>query len=277
MLPVIAGVAVAFMIAGGAAMFYVLSQLVMQQEETDYETIEVQNFLGKLYESDEQILSGMENADLYKLVIESVYDADTPENTVIAQEPAEGEKRKVSRQNEQLCEVLLTVSRGAETFQLQDLTNQEFRQVELLLSRMGLKFDIKEEYHDTALSGYVFGMEPEPGATVTSGDTITLYVSKGQEIVYVDVPNFLGLTKEEAMKALIEKGLALGKVTYVKSDMTPGIILTQSQPEFASVPKSATKIDFTVSGGPNYDPEAEKAEETETEEVKDGDAAGENA
>ncbi|MBQ8576497.1 MAG: Stk1 family PASTA domain-containing Ser/Thr kinase [Clostridia bacterium] len=270
MFPVILGVALSFMIVMGAAIFYILSQLIIAEEDNDYETITVENFVGMLYS--EELLAGMENSEYYVIETESVYDADTPENTIIAQEPAEGTAKKVSEQNEQLCTVTLTISRGAETFKLPDLTGQEYRQVELLLDRMGLKYTVIEEYHDTALDGYVYKIDPGAGDTVTSGDTVTLYVSKGQEIEYVTVPNFLGLTRDEAMKVLIENDLALGKVNYVASDLPIGTILSQSKPEFASVPKSATKIDFTVSGGPNYDPEAEAAKEQETEtESPDGD------
>ena len=133
---------------------------------------------------------------------------------------------------------------------------------------MGLLCKIVEEYHDTALDGYVYKMDPPAGDTVTSGDTVTLYVSKGQKIEYVTVPNFLGLTRDEATKTLIENDLALGKVKYVVSDQPIGTILSQSKPEFASVPKSATKIDFTVSGGPDYEP-PKVGEETETEAAED--------
>lgn len=273
MFPVILGVALSFMIVMGAAIFYVLSQLIIADQEDDYETITVENFVGMLYS--DALLDTMENKNYYDITIESVYDADNPENTIIAQEPAEGTARKVSEKHEQKCAVVLTVSRGAETFKLPDLTNQEYRQVQLLLDRMGLKYEIIEEYHDTALDGFVYKMDPGAGDTVTSGDTVTLYVSKGQQIEYVTVPNFLGLTKEEAMKVLIENDLALGKVNFVASDLPIGTILSQSKPEYASVPKAATKIDFTVSGGPNYDPEAEQKKQTEETETESD--AGENA
>lgn len=274
MFPVILGVALSFMIVMGAAIFYILSQLIIAEQDDDYETITVENFVGMVYSPD--LLAGMEHKDYYIIETESVYDADTPENTIIAQEPTEGTAKKVSLENEQKCPVTLTISRGAETFKLPDLTNQEYRQVELLLVRMGLACTIVEEFHDTALDGYVYKMDPGAGDTVTSGDTVTLYVSKGQEIEYVPVPNFLGLTRDEAMKVLIENDLALGRCNYVASDLPIGTILSQSKPEFSSVPKSATKIDFTVSGGPNYDPakETEAPDETDVEtESPDGDAA----
>ena len=266
MFPVILGVALSFMIVMGVAIFYVLNQLIIAESDEDYLTIEVENFVGMLYS--DALLEQMEHAKHYNIEVDSVYDADAPENTIIAQEPALGTSRKVSEKHDQKCTVKLTVSLGAQTFKLADLTGQEYRQAELLLSRMGLLCDIVEEYHDTALDGYVYKMDPPAGDTVTSGDTVTLYVSKGQKIEYVTVPNFLGLTRDEATKTLIENDLALGKVKYVVSDQPIGTILSQSKPEFASVPKSATKIDFTVSGGPDYEP-PKVGNETETEAAED--------
>ena len=266
MFPVILGVALSFMIVMGVAIFYVLNQLIIAESDEDYLTIEVENFVGMLYS--DALLEQMEHAKHYNIEVDSVYDADAPENTIIAQEPALGTSRKVSEKHDQKCTVKLTVSLGAQTFKLADLTGQEYRQAELLLSRMGLLCDIVEEYHDTALDGYVYKMDPPAGDTVTSGDTVTLYVSKGQKIEYVTVPNFLGLTRDEATKTLIEHDLALGKVKYVVSDQPIGTILSQSKPEFASVPKSATKIDFTVSGGPDYEP-PKVGNETETEAAED--------
>lgn len=268
MFPVILGVFLSFMIVMGAAIFYVLSTMIKQAEDEDYETITVENFVGLTYS--DTMTDQMENRVYYDITVDPVYDADTPENTVIAQEPTEGTARKVSEKHDQKCQVVLTVSRGAETFKLPDLLTQDYRQVQLTLDRMGLKYEIVKEFHDTALLDYVFKMDPMPGETVVSGDTVTLYISKGQKIEYVTVPNFMGLTKDEAMKLLIENDLALGKVKYVVSDQPVGIVLAQSKPEFDNVPKSSTKIDFTVSGGPNYDPEAEnKPKGDETESVKE--------
>ena len=272
MFPVILGVALSFMIVMGVAIFYVLQQLIIAESDEDYETIEIENFVGMLYS--DALLDSMEYAKYYNIEIDSIYDAEAPENTVIAQEPVFGTSRKVSEKHEQKCTVVLTVSLGAQTFKLADLTGQEYRQAEMLLSRMGLACQIVEEYHDTALDGYVYKMDPPAGDTVTSGDTVTMYVSRGQKVEYVTVPNFLGLMRDEAMKLLIENDLALGKVNYVVSDQPIGTILSQSKPEFASVPKSATKIDFTVSGGPDYEPPKAETEAADTQtEGQNGDAA----
>ncbi len=277
MFPVILGVALAFLVCFVVAIVYFLSQMVIEQQGDDYLTIEVEDFVGMQYvASAEELLASMENGRYYVIKTETVYNADNPPNTVIGQEPAGGTARKVSEKDKQLCEITLTVSMGAQTFTLPDLTNNEYREVELLLTRMGLKHQVIEEYHDTAIDGFIYDTDPAAKTTVTSGDTVILYVSRGQKLEYTTVPNFLGLTKDEAIKLLIENELALGKVNYVKSDSPMGLILSQSKPEFASVPKSATKIDFTVSGGPNYDPEA-AVSGTDTETAESSESEGSDA
>ena len=56
------------------------------------------------------------------------------------------------------------------------------------------------------------------------------------------------------MERLVENKLSLGEITYVQSEQKAGTVLSQSRPEYASVPENATKINFTISGGPNYVP-----------------------
>ena len=274
MLPVIAGIAVAFIIAGGAAMFYLMTRLIEAEQESDYATIKIDSFVGMSYT--DSISDRMENGIYYEIETDAVYDANVPAGTVISQDPSAGETRKVSLQNGQMCKVLLTISKGAETFVLPDLTIREYREVKLLLERMGMKCEIIEDYNDTILEGYVVSTEPAASETVTSGDTIKLYVSKGQMITYVEVPDCLGKSREEAINLLISADLALGKVNYVKSDREMGIVLAQSKPQGTSVPRSSTKIDLTVSGGPTYGEETDTdtGEETDTEQLPETEANG---
>ena len=118
------------------------------------------------------------------------------------------------------------------------------------------------------------GLTPLP---IGNSDALSI----GQTTIAIGTPYDLSLAGTMTMgiisgldrKILIENDLALGKVNYVASDQPIGTILSQSKPEFASVPKSATKIDFPVSGGPDYEPP--KVEE-ETETAEEIPAEGEN-
>ena len=112
------------------------------------------------------------------------------------------------------------------------------------------------------MEGYVIRTEPAAGETVTSGDTVTLIVSKGQKIEYVTVPDFRGREKAEALRLLYTSSLSLGKVTYVKSDLPHGSVINQSRPQGTEVPTGAS-IDFEVSGGSQYEDPAAATGQTE--------------
>lgn len=250
MFPVILGVISAFLICFLIAGSYVFAQFLQQQKADTPQAIEVENFVGETYS--EAFVKSLEEK-YYSVTIEEVYSAEDEIGTILEQDPAAGESRNVIP-GKQLCALTLKVSMGAQTFELPDLTILEYRQVKLMLDKMGLKVEVEQEYHDSILEGFVIQTSPVAGNTVTSGDTITLTVSRGQEITYTTVPNFIGLTREEAMERLVENKLSLGEITYVQSEQKAGTVLSQSRPEYASVPENATKINFTISGGPNYVP-----------------------
>ena len=124
--------------------------------------------------------------------------------------------------------------------------------VSLEMERLGLKSTVTEEYNDTVLEGYVIRTEPAAGETVTSGDMITLVVSKGQKVEYVSVPDFRGMARADALRLLYSTPLSLGKVTYVKSELEEGSVVSQSRPVGTQVPSGAA-VDFEVSAGSQYD------------------------
>lgn len=266
MFPVILGVICAFLICFLIAGSYVFAQFWKKQEADTPKAIKVENFVGETYS--EAFEKSLEEK-YYSVTVEEVYSADDEIGTILEQDPAAGEERNVIP-GKQLCAVTLKVSMGAQTLELPNLAILEYRQVKLMLDKMGLKVEVEQEYHDSILEGFVISTSPAAGETVTSGDTITLTVSKGQEIKYTTVPNFIGLTKDEAMDRLVENKLSLGKITYAQSEQKAGTVLTQSRPEYASVPENATKIDFTVSGGPNYVPPGSEppADTTDTADTK---------
>jgi serine/threonine-protein kinase len=72
------------------------------------------------------------------------------------------------------------------------------------------------EYSDTIPEGSVIRMETE-GTEVAPGDTVTLFVSKGPELV--EVPVVAGMTVSSAKKLLISLGFEVTVVTEYPTDM----------------------------------------------------------
>ncbi len=247
MLPIITGVLTAFLLVGAVTGFYIMSRVIKAQKADAAQTIKVENFVGQVFNEEMQASMPAE----YHVTVEYRYDEDSEPDTVLEQDPKPGEQRNVIA-GKQYCELTLTLSRGAQSFALENYAILDARMVSLEVERLGLKSTVTEEYNDTVLEGYVIRTEPAAGETVTSGDMITLVVSKGQKVEYVSVPDFRGRARADALRLLYSTPLSLGKVTYVKSELEEGSVVSQSRPVGTQVPSGAT-IDFEVSAGSQYD------------------------
>ncbi len=247
MLPIITGVLTAFLLVGAVTGFYIMSRVIKAQKADAAQTIKVENFVGQVYNEEMQASMPAE----YHVTVDYRYDEDSEPDTVLEQVPKPGEQRNVIA-GKQYCELTLTLSRGAQSFALENYAILDARMVSLEMERLGLKSTVTEEYNDTVLEGYVIRTEPAAGETVTSGDMITLVVSKGQKVEYVSVPDFRGRARADALRLLYSTPLSLGKVTYVKSELEEGSVVSQSRPVGTQVPSGAA-VDFEVSAGSQYD------------------------
>lgn len=113
--------------------------MLKSSNENTPTTVEIPSVVGDIYgeETKKQF-----DSSIYKLVIDTVYDASQPENTIIKQEPEAGEKRKVLK-NKQYCTVTLTISKGAEKLKVPDYTVLEYRSVQLAAEKLGFKCELR--------------------------------------------------------------------------------------------------------------------------------------
>lgn len=245
MLPVIAGVATAFLITFSIAAFYVFSQLIIGDEDSQAQEISVRDFVGMTWSD---AFAQDVGEDYYTFEVQYQFSETEEKGKILSQEPKAGESRKVIP-GEQFCQVTLYVSQGVDEFKLEDYSIEEYREVELALDSRGLNYTVEEQYHDTIISGYVISTSPAAGSSVKAGDTITLYVSLGQEVRNTIVPNVVGMGEQEAMHTLLGNNISLGKVTYQQSDLPEGTVISQSKNPLTEVPIGSTKIDLVVSAG----------------------------
>lgn len=247
MLPIILGAASAFLIVCIICAYYLLANVFFNNDTDNSYILTVEKFVGtEYYKGIDEVLA----AKNYKVTVEYVYDSEAKEGLIIEQYPAEGEKRRVDP-GKTYCELELKVSRGIETFTLPDCTMQDYRTVEDILTKTyGVITKVVEEYNIAVTMGYVFKTEPAEGATITTGDTVTLYVSKGSNTKTVMVPQFTGMTELEARIQIEKNNLKVGNVSYEYSSEPEGTILNQSRVAFTTVMEQ-TAIDFIVSKGPD--------------------------
>jgi serine/threonine-protein kinase len=105
-----------------------------------------------------------------------------------------------------------TVSAGPEPRTIGTFTGSTPEQVEAELAKVGLKTQRDAEFSDSVAEGKVTRTSPAAGQKAARGDTVTIFVSKGQDLVTVpDVSKYSTLDQAEA--ALEAAGLELGEVS----------------------------------------------------------------
>lgn len=103
-------------------------------------------------------------------------------------------------------------------------------------------------YSETVAKGRVLDTDPEPGAKVIDGGTVTVTLSLGKE--RYDVPKLEGKTVDQAQDALAATNLAYG--TTVKrwsDDVEKGIVLG-TDPKVGTTLRPDAPVDLIVSKGP---------------------------
>ncbi len=115
------------------------------------------------------------------------------------------------------------------------------------LADLGLALQVTGTAFSQEAPGTVLTQEPESGATLGDGGTVVVTVSAGPE--RAETPYLLGLTLEEAEKALRRLGLLVGEVAREDSDQPSGTVIAQS-PMDGTVLQNGASVDLTVSDPP---------------------------
>ncbi|MDM5338024.1 Stk1 family PASTA domain-containing Ser/Thr kinase [Fictibacillus enclensis] len=136
---------------------------------------------------DMEDLTGMKEEEARDLLNEKGYNTknietipveseETPEGEVVSQSPEKGEKVNPSE-----IQVILRVSTGPPTVQLENLANSSKEDVQNYISQEGLNVDFSEEYSDSVEEGKVILQKPSPYTTVKKGSTVNVVISKGKK------------------------------------------------------------------------------------------------
>jgi serine/threonine-protein kinase len=120
---------------------------------------------------------------------------------------------------------------------------------EAKLTEAGLEVAYADaKFSETVDQGEVISSDPEQGATVDDGATVTLTLSKGPE--RFDVPKIVGLPVDAAKKALAKQNLKVGDIDRVFSDTVDKGTVISSAPEKGAEVRRDTPVDLKVSKGP---------------------------
>lgn len=131
-------------------------------------------------------------------VVTSEFNDSVTKGTVIRTTPAVGTSRRAG------SAVALVVSKGA-SVEIPDVTGQDLDAATTALEGAGLKVEISSTQVNSELDkGKVAQQSPGADGEAAEGDTVTLTLSKGPEMV--EVPDVVGSSVDDAKKQLEQSG-----------------------------------------------------------------------
>jgi serine/threonine-protein kinase len=144
-----------------------------------------------------------------------------------------------------------TPSPTPEQITLPDYEGQPIAAVRADLDRLGLVREEEREPSEEFARNLVIRTDPEAGAAVSEGDTITVVISEGVDTVAV--PNLVGQTRGEASSTLNAAGLQLGGVTEEPSAQAAGTVIRSDPPAGQDVARDS-QVNLVLSTGPTPSP-----------------------
>jgi eukaryotic-like serine/threonine-protein kinase len=155
----------------------------------------------------------------FQVEIEQVQSPDQPEGIVIRQRPAPGEEAEVD------SVVTITVSSGPGEAPVPDVLGQPEEKATAALEKAGFDVAVERAFSESVEAGRIIETRPPPGSQIDIGDTVTLVVSRGPELVAV--PDVTGLSESDATAELQDAGFTVTSRTQESDAAAPGTVLDQ--------------------------------------------------
>lgn len=170
-------------------------------------TIAIPNVVGMQVEVAQKKLA---NAGL-RVSVNEIASEEIPVGQIISQSPEAGTGVKSHRT------IHLTISKGGSIILVPDLTGLTVDEANAKLKNINLRLGKIEEKEDkSAPLDTIIGQTPVTPTKVEKGTTINIVVNRKDMVSRVKMPDFMGLTLEEAEKLAKEHDLKLGKTETAK-------------------------------------------------------------
>lgn len=191
------------------------------------------------------------NAQLKRLgltsqVVEHMSSDRYPANTIVNQEPDGGTQVRPGRQ------ISFVVSDGIVARSMPDLRYESMREVGLDLARMHLQLGgVSYARSDEIPEGHVISQQPDPLVNVYEGQIVNVVVSRGGAAV-VRVPNFVGMTVDEARALAQHANVKLGQLVWTPLgvDGPPHGVVARQSPAPGTIVAAFDPVSMQVSAGP---------------------------
>ena len=115
---------------------------------------------------------------------------------------------------------------------------------------MGFSVEIESATSDSVAHNCVIATSPAAGEMVISGSTLYLSVSSGPQVIYVEMPNLIGLSEDAAIKKLESNNLSYAGSNWIDSPLDRGTVVGQDVQIGESI-EEHSKVTLQVSLGSN--------------------------
>ena len=235
---IVAAVIVVALVVGGIFGWRYLQNLTTSTNKTSDEIV-LPNFVGKIYDTDIK-----DNPDYADLTFEITY-GNVPSKQpgeVLRQTPAAGMTVKKGKT------VSLTVNGEAEQVVVEDVKGYKQQDAYDALKALNLSPKIQAVADDDTAVGYVVKTDPAAGSTVSTGTTVTIYVSSGPSTESAVIPNIVGYQYSAAKEELEAAGFVVTTEYDDESDKDENTVLSVS-PNEGEKAKKGSVVTVTVSSG----------------------------
>lgn len=232
--PILASVSVAVVIIAAIVIAFIVSKISNNSAGDD--RVQVPQFINmEISQVREQY------GDIFQIQTNEENNNDYAEGIVFKQGTEQGTSVKKG------TTIILTVSKGPRMQSIPDVVNLEYDEAVAQLTKYGFDPVRVTQPDDEIMEGYVISTEPSASEEAPYGSKINVIVCSGPLENNVPVPKLLGLTEEDAIKALTEY-----KLGYEKYDVNTledkGKVVSQSIAEGEFVAKG-TVVKIGVSTG----------------------------
>lgn len=226
------------------ALFIFLWNFWLKEIFAPAERIFLPNFVGLSYES---LLNDPQIRSLYNFEVMFVVSDGANPGQVLAQSPNAGRSMMVTPEK---IEVHLTVSTNDSMVAVPNVINMDYRSASSALRQAGFYVELINEISDSYTKDYVISSTPAAGTEISMGSTVYLNVSTGPELLYVSMPNLIGLSENAAIAQLESYSLSYGGSEYAKGELPAGTVIGQSIDAFSQT-EEHSKVILRVSTGPD--------------------------
>ena len=235
---IVAAVIVVALVVGGIFGWRYLQKLTASTNTTSDEIV-MPKFVGMIYDTDIK-----DNPDYADLTFEITY-GNVPSKQpgeVLRQTPAAGMTVKKGKT------VSLTVNGEAEQVVVEDVKGYKQQDAYDALKALNLSPKIQAVADDDTAVGYVVKTDPAAGSTVSTGTTVTIYVSSGPSTESAVIPNIVGYQYSTAKEELEAAGFVVTAEYDDESDKDENTVLSVS-PNEGEKAKTGSVVTVTVSSG----------------------------